>query len=142
MMDRAKLKGIGALLLVFALGLLVGGAGSRIMMQRQIKKIFRDPPAMFNARRLGALSRRLDLNDAERANVAAVMAKYSEQRRTLNREIMDRCGAPLRAQKAQMDAEIRAVLTPEQRVRYDKLVKDSDSHPPHGGPPEMPDPLP
>ena len=142
MIDRAKLKGIGALLLVFALGALIGGAGSRVVTQRQMRRIFQDPPAMFNARRLGALSRRLDLNDSERANVAAVMAKYGEQRRTLAREIMDRCGAPLRAQKLQMDAEIRALLSPEQQARYDKLVKDSDSRPHHGGPPELPDPLP
>jgi len=125
-MNRSKLKAYAALLAVFVLGVLAGGAGSRAMLQRRYARMFRDPSFVFEHRRLGALSRRLRLDDAQEDKVRIVMSKYGSKRRELTREIMDRCGAPLRDQKSQMDAELRTVLTPDQQTRYDKLIKDSD----------------
>jgi Spy/CpxP family protein refolding chaperone len=133
-MERAKLKGYAALLVVFVLGILLGGAGSRAMLQRRYRTMFRDRGAVFEHRRLGALSHRLKLDDAQEDRVRDVLGKYGKQRRELTREIMDRCGAPLRAQKSQMDSEIRALLRPEQQARYDQLLKDSEGRPPPGGP--------
>jgi hypothetical protein len=141
-MDRGRLKGYGALLLVFVLGLLVGGAGSRAMLQRRYARLFRDRFAVFEHRRLGALSRRLELDDAQEEKVRTVMSKYGDQRRQLTRDIMDRCGAPLRSQKAQMDAEIRALLRPDQQGRYDVLVHDSNTHAPPPGESGPLEPLP
>jgi len=139
-MERAKLKGYAALLAVFLLGILLGGAGSRAMLQRRYKAMFRDPSEMFERRRFGALSRRLKLDDAQEDRARNVFSKYGKQRRALTRDIMERCGAPLRSQKAQMDSEIRALLRPDQQARYDQLIKDSEMRgPPDGhtdGPPE------
>jgi len=132
-MERAKLKGYGALLAVVVLGILLGGAGSRAMLPRRSRPMFHARAAVFEHRRLGALARRLKLDDAQEDRVRDVLGKYGKQRRTLTREIMDRCGAPLREQKAQMDGEIRALLRPEQQARYDQLLKDSEGHPPPGG---------
>ena len=133
-MDRAKLKGYGALLLVFVLGMLLGGAGSRAMLQRRYARLFRDRFSVFEHRRLGALSHRLGLDDTQEDKVRGIMAKYGQERRELTRAMLDRCGDPLRAQKAQMDAEIRALLRPDQQSRYDALVKDSNSRSPASGP--------
>jgi len=123
-MDRARLKGYGALLLVFALGILVGGGASRALLERREAHAFRDR-SMFEQRRLRALGRRLDLSFAQSEQVRAILAKYGPERRQLTREMLDRCAGPLREQKARMDAEIRAQLNPEQQARYDQLVKDS-----------------
>ncbi len=133
-MDRTKLKGYGALLVVFVLGILLGGAGSRAMLQRHYARLFREPDTMFNNRRMGFLSHRLRLDDTQEDRVRSVLGKYGKQRRALTREIMVRCGAPLREQKARMDVEIRALLRPDQQTRYDDLLKDSDERPPPGGP--------
>ena len=133
-MDRGRLKGYGALLLVFVLGLLIGGAGSRAMLQRRYARLFRDRFSVFEHRRLGALSHRVGLDDAQEDKVRTIMAKYGQERRELTRAMMDRCGDPLRAQKAQMDAEIRALLRPDQQSRYDALVKDSNRRSPVSGP--------
>ena len=133
-MDRAKLKGYAALVLVFVLGILIGGAGSRAMLQRRYRAMFRDRGAVFENRRLGALAHRLKLDDAQEDRVRDILGKYAKQRRDLTREIMDRCGAPLHAQKSRMDSEIRALLRPDQQTRYDQLIKDSETHPPPGGP--------
>jgi len=136
-MDRTKLKGYGALVLVFTLGILIGGAGSWATLQARYKRFFRDPSEMFERRRLGALSRRLRLDDAQEDRARDVFGKYGKQRRALTREIMTRCGEPLRAQKAQLDAEIRALLRPDQQTRYDQLLKDSEGRfPPPDGPRE------
>ncbi|MEP7049320.1 MAG: hypothetical protein ABJB12_03165 [Pseudomonadota bacterium] len=126
-MDRAKLKGYSAFALVFLLGLLAGGAGSRALLQRRYGRMFKDPSAVFERRRLGALARRLDLDDAQEDRVRDILGKYAAQRRGLTRDIMDRYGAPLRAQKLQLDAEIRTVLRPDQQTRYDLLLKDRES---------------
>lgn len=133
-MDRTKLKGYGAFALVFLLGLLAGGAGSRALLQRRYARLFKDPSAVFEHRRLGALARRLALDDAQEDRVRDIMNKYAAQRRYLTRDIMDRCGAPLRTQKSQLDAEIRAVLRPDQQARYDALLQDREARPPPGGP--------
>ncbi|HTA90537.1 MAG TPA: hypothetical protein VK745_13200 [Polyangiaceae bacterium] len=135
-MDRARIKGYGALLIVFVLGLLIGGAGSRALLQRRYAHLFRDRFSVFEQRRIGALSRRLDLDDAQDQKVRAIMAKYGQERRKLARDMLDRCGDPMRAQKAQMDAEIRAMLRPDQQSRYDALVKDSNGRGPANGPVE------
>jgi len=116
------------------LGLLIGGAGSRALLQRRYAHLFRDRFSVFEHRRLGALAHRLDLDDAQEDKVRAIMAKYGQERRELTRAMVDRCGDPLRAQKAQMDAEIRALLRSDQQSRYDALVKDSNSHSPASGP--------
>jgi hypothetical protein len=133
-MERAKLKGYAALLAVFVLGILLGGAGSRAMLQRRYRSMFRDRGALFEYRRLGALAHRLKLDDVQEDRVRDILGKYGKQRRELTRDIMDRCGAPLRAQKAQMDSEIRVLLRPDQQARYEQLIKDSEGHPPPGGP--------
>jgi Spy/CpxP family protein refolding chaperone len=132
MIERAKLKGYGAFALVFLLGLLAGGALSRALLQRHYGRMFKDPSAVFERRRLGALARRLNLDDAQENRVRDIMDKYAAQRRGLTRDIMDRCGAPLRTQKAELDAEIRAVLRPDQQARYDTLLKDREARPPPG----------
>ncbi|MEO8918006.1 MAG: hypothetical protein ABI488_11305 [Polyangiaceae bacterium] len=134
MMNRTKLKGYGAFALVFLLGVLAGGAGSRALLQRRYARLFKDPSAIFERRRLGALARRLDLDDAQEDRVRDIMNKYAAQRRSTTRDIMDHYGAPLRVQKAQLDAEIRAVLRPDQQARYDALLKDRERRPPPGGP--------
>jgi len=135
-MDRTKLKGYAALVLVFTLGILLGGAGSRAMLQRRYKSMFRDPSELFERRRLGAISRKLDLDDAQEDRARNIFGKYGKQRRALTREIMARCGEPLHAQKMQMDGEIRALLRPDQQARYDQLIKDSEWRPGPGAPPE------
>jgi len=136
-MDRAKLKGYGALVLVFTLGILVGGAASRAMLQGKFRSMMRDPDALFDRRRAGALSRRLKLDDAQEDQTRAILGKYAKQRRALTRDIMARCGEPLHAQKVLMDGEIRALLRPDQQARYDELIKDGDRRfPPPDGPPE------
>lgn len=133
-MNSAQLKGYGAFALVFVLGLLVGGAGSRALLQRRYGRLFKDPSALFERRRLGALAHRLNLDDAQEERVRGILSKYASQRRSLTRDIMDRCGAPLHAQKTQLDGEIRSVLRPDQQARYDQLLKDRESRSPPSAP--------
>jgi hypothetical protein len=134
MMDRTKLKVYGALLGVFLLGSIGGGAVGSALTQRRMRGIFKDPSAVFEKRRVGALSRRLDLDDAQEDKVRSVVNKYGSKRRELTRDIMERCGAPLREQKAQMDTEIRGLLRADQQERYDRLLKDGNRRHPPGEP--------
>jgi Spy/CpxP family protein refolding chaperone len=124
MIEKPKLKGYLALALVFVLGIIAGGAGVFAFVQRKYGSVFSDRSDAFENRRMRAFARHLDLDDTEQTKVRAVMDKYAAKRRELTRDMLSRCGDPLRDQKAQMDAEIRALLRPDQQARYDELLKD------------------
>ena len=134
-MDRAKLKGYAALLAGVRLGhsarrrRLAGDACSAAT-----RTCSETAARCSNTAAWAHSSHRLKLDDAQEDRVRDILGKYGKQRRVLTREIMDRCGAPLHAEKAQMDGEIRALLRPDQQARYDQLIKDSERHPPPGGP--------
>ena len=88
-----------ALLLTFAAGLLAGAAGHRAMFMRHGPE-----PAMRMM--IHHLDRRLDLTDAQRAEVERILARRHQ---TLMKELD---GA---------NAEIERLLTPEQRARFAKM---------------------
>jgi len=122
--DR-KLTGYAALVAIFVLGAATGGAASYAMMQRHYARMFRDHPGeMMDGRRLGALSRRLDLDSTQRDRIRAIMERHGDERRRLTREMFERCGDSLRAAQGAIDDEVRQTLRPEQVPRYDAVVKE------------------
>jgi Spy/CpxP family protein refolding chaperone len=80
-------------------------------------------PCARNARRLRGWARALDLSDEQRQRVREIADRHRPARRTAMAEVMERCGEPLRASKAALDVEIRAVLAPAQQERFDVLVR-------------------
>ncbi|HVE70011.1 MAG TPA: hypothetical protein VNI54_01485 [Thermoanaerobaculia bacterium] len=88
-----------ALVLTFAAGLLAGAVGHRAMFMRHGPE-----PAMRMM--INHLDRRLDLTDAQRAEVEKILAR---RHHTLMKELH---GA---------NSEIERVLTPEQRARFAKM---------------------
>jgi Spy/CpxP family protein refolding chaperone len=90
--------------------------------------MFRDRPDMLESRRLGALARRLDLDDSQRDRVSAIMEKYSDDRRALTRDMFARCGEKMKAAQDALDNDVRRTLRPDQMSRYDALVKERREH--------------
>jgi len=119
-------KRMGYLLLgaVFLLGSVAGGGAAYAYAQRQHAAILRDEPQKFDARRLAVLERKLDLDADQEARIRSILAKDREDSRALSKDMMERCGQPLRDHKSQVDSEIRDVLRPDQQARYDKLTDE------------------
>lgn len=114
-----KLKGVLALLVVFLLGGVVGAGVTHAQARHR-----GDRGESFEHRRLDAMTRRLGLDDAERQKVGAILDKHRDETRRLTREMFDSCGASLKTEREQADAEIRAVLRPDQQAAYDALLKE------------------
>jgi Spy/CpxP family protein refolding chaperone len=121
--NRTRVKGLSILAVVFLLGVLAGGAGAFAWGQRRVAALVSDEEGTLReSRRLRALSRKLELTGDQEERIAAVFQKQ----RTLHREAMEsmfaECGEDVRALRTELDANIRAVLTPEQQAGFDEIT--------------------
>ena len=119
-MKTGRARTIGALLLaaVFAAGLLGGTAVARATETRgQADDAGCDRGPDDARRRHSSMLDSLDLSAAQRASVDSIL----EVRRGQIDGFWEGEGARLRALVDSARAEVRAVLTPEQRARYDTL---------------------
>lgn len=132
-MVSARLKGVAVLLAVFALGSVAGGGGAYAWLRRDDISGAEEQRGLRNPRRLRALERSLDLTPTQREQVRAILAQSGDRRRQLAQEMFERCGDGLRAQHDAVSAQIRAVLTPVQRERYDLIDAQQRERLPFGG---------
>jgi Spy/CpxP family protein refolding chaperone len=84
----------------------------------------REDGRVNEVRRLRVLTRKLDLDADQEQRIRSILAKDRETMRGLGRDMFERCGEPLREQKARVESDIRSVLRPEQQRRYDDLLED------------------
>jgi hypothetical protein len=117
-----RTKAIALLAAVFVLGGISGASLTFAYSRHDLAASF--PPGLRPPQtRLRALSRELDLTDAETSRVREILERHRGDRRMVWDEIVDKCGDPIRKQKAALDAEIRAVLSADQQRRFDALSK-------------------
>ena len=116
---RARLLGMALLAATFLTGTLAGAAIDQAVAARQP-----DPAADAGRRCDGppgkktqAILHQLDLTPEQRERVDAIM----ERRRRQADAFWEREGPRMRSIVDSTRAEIRAVLTPEQRAEYDRL---------------------
>lgn len=122
-MNRQKWQAIGILCSVFALGA-ISGVGALTAWHGE----FRREVAQFGlgphgARPMMAMMRRLNLTEQQQQTIGAILAKHAPARRAIMQEMAGKCGQDLEREKSAQDSEIRAVLNPEQRARFDELSK-------------------
>lgn len=71
------------------------------------------------AQRVEQLARQLDLSETQKQQLAAILTQVDSQMRAVREQQMD----PLR--KKGRD-EIRAILTPEQKAKFEEMIKRMD----------------
>ena len=118
MANDRKLKGYALIIVTFLLGVATGGGVSYASMQHHIARMFRDRPELEN-RRLGALARRLDLDESQRDRVHAVMERYGADRRALTRDMFERCGEKLKAAQDALEA-----TAPDAKIVAEEILSD------------------
>jgi len=118
-----KLRGIGLAILavVFLLGSVAGGAVTYGWMQSDRAANVRAGKSL-SKHRLRALSRKLELDREQRARVAAILDSDDTESAAIGRDVVARCGQPLRVHERQVNDEIREVLRPEQRRRFERIL--------------------
>lgn len=106
---------------VFVLGAIAGGGAALAYAQSE-----HGPTASegkVSHRRLRALTRKLDLDREQQSRVASILTDDEDQSRVLGHDVVERCGQRLRDHKSHVDDEIRTVLRPDQRRRFERIVE-------------------
>jgi Spy/CpxP family protein refolding chaperone len=121
---RVRLLTAGVLVATFALGVVTGGGLSKLFFAERFEHNAHDLP------RGPWPLRELDLSDEQRAQIEQIFERHRPKLDGVLRE-----SSPLvRSIHEEIDREIRDVLTPEQRVEFDRL-KEHRPFPPPGLPP-------
>lgn len=119
-MIASRSAAIRLLALAFALGALLGG-GVVLMVDRGSH-----PPDVRTGGRqsyLSRLSKEVGLTSEQQQAVARVLDRHEPVMDSMWRSVR----APFDAQRQAVRREIRAVLTPEQVVKYDAMIARRDS---------------
>ena len=96
---------------VFLLGVVAGGGAVMAWTSNEhASMVSGGPPAQHH--KVRALSRKLDLDPTQEQRVATIVASDADE----SREI-------LRDHRAHVDEEIRTVLRPDQRRRFERIVE-------------------
>jgi Spy/CpxP family protein refolding chaperone len=132
-MVSRRFRGAIVLGLVFALGAGTGGAVAFAIVRSGHARVMAEGGA-FEQHRAHGLARRLDLDAAQEEKVRAILAKDGVDSRGLYKDMLERCGQPLREQKERADAEIRALLRPDQQQKFDALLAERRERPWAPGP--------
>ncbi len=123
MVNRSSVKAILVLIGVFAGGAGTGVATTMAWNHHKMIHSLEHGGWPRNDQRMRALQRALDLTAEQRTKIAAILERQAPERHRLMSDMMRQCGDPIRSYKTKADAEIRAVLNPDQQVRFDKLAK-------------------
>ena len=136
-MNRVTLRAALVLGSVFVCGALVGGAGVKVWTERQvIDDLTAGPDRRFAHHFLQDLADELNLTAAQRDQVFRILQTHRPQMDRIRQQLSQSCALPMREQKKKIDADIRALLTPDQRTRFDELIaKQDERFPPMGPPP-------
>ena len=123
MVNRGNIKALLVLLGVFVGGTGTGAAAALAWTHHRTIHLLEHGGWPRNEQRMRALQHALDLTAEQRTTIASILERQAPERRRLMGEMMHQCGDPIRSYKTKADAEIRAVLNPDQQVRFDKLAK-------------------
>jgi Spy/CpxP family protein refolding chaperone len=109
---KTTIVAILVVLLTFTAGFMAGVFASHMMILRGGHGAPFFPMAMVNR-----LDRRLDLTDAQRAQVEEIVRRHHDRIDGLWNDLRPR----VRAEVDAANVEISRVLTPEQRLKFDRL---------------------
>jgi Spy/CpxP family protein refolding chaperone len=119
--STSRFKAYAALGGMFVLGGVCSAAAYHALARRDYAEFFSGDRSTFEARRVEAMGRELSLSETQVNQVREIFQKHADERKRLLRQEMEACGGPMNSHRERIDAEIRAVLTPPQRARFETL---------------------
>jgi hypothetical protein len=139
MVTRLELRGYAWFGVIFALGVVCGGAASHAYAEREYGQLLgADREEGRDTRRLEALARQLSLDAAQKQRLREVFERRRPERERRLAQMFETCGAPVLADKDELDGEIRALLRPEQRPNFEAFLERHRRFHPSGSAPKNP----
>jgi len=148
----SRFVALAAAIALVVSGVMIGALGTFLVLGRPgwheplrpPRPPFPPPPGPFTRE----MESRLDLSDDQSEKIRAILRESREQSEAIRRELRPR----LESQLAATRTRIAALLTPEQRTKFEQLVKEDQRRaerffidgppPPPGGPPPWDGPPP
>ena len=122
---RPSAKAYGMLFAVLVAGVVIGGAGTYVIVRRP-ESAGVDRESARQHEKIEALSRELSLSSEQRAKVESILQASRDERGKRVRAMYETCGEPVREHKKRVDADIRAALDPAQQRRFDALAEEQE----------------
>lgn len=125
--NNARLEAALLVFVVFVLGILLGGVGSHLWDERVEGQVQAQTAAQLNLKptrnqRVNDLTQRLQLTPEQQKQVAAAIDDTLSKWQTLYAPL----DAPREQIRQQGRAGIRAVLRPDQQIKFDDFLKQLD----------------
>jgi Spy/CpxP family protein refolding chaperone len=117
--------------LVFLLGAALGGVGGYSYEHHRVSAASAPlPEPVRRARRVEQLTQSLNLTSAQRQQVDAILLERHTESKTLH----DQTDAQIERVHQAGRNQIRAILTPEQKPKFEEFLRNLDEQRKHNGP--------
>ena len=126
-----NLKAIAGILLVFILGAVSGSVVTYVVLQSHIEAFMHGDPAAREEHIVKQLSRELKLDSGQQEQVRGII----HETHTAIREMRGQMRPRIEALLEQGQIRISAVLRPEQREKFARIMAERKAHRLRGGPP-------
>jgi hypothetical protein len=125
--ENARTEAAVLVIVVFVLGILLGGVGSHLWEERVEGQVQAQTAAQLNLKptrneRVNDLTQRLQLSSEQQKQVGAVIDDTLSKWQSLYAPL----DAPREAIRQQGRASIRAVLSPDQQIKFDDFLRQLD----------------
>ena len=118
-LNKTKLKIIAGLLVVFLSGVVTGALSTGIALRHGMRQFMERSPETHCRFLMRQLSRELGLTDAQRTQAERIVENGGNEIRGLLDESHGRFAAIMQRRAAEM----RAILTPEQEEKFDRMLE-------------------
>jgi hypothetical protein len=124
---NARIEAVALVIVVFVLGILLGGVGGHLWDERLEGQVQAQTAAQLNLKptrneRVSDLTQRLQLTPEQQKQIATVIDDTLSKWQSLYAPL----DAPREQIRQQGRAGIRAVLTPDQQIKFDDFLRQLD----------------
>jgi len=116
-MNKTKLKVIAGVLAVFLLGGIIGGLSAGIYLRQRVEQFVRKAPKDHKDLFMERLSRELDLKESQKAEMEKIVTDSMIE----VRELIQRSRIEFDQITERRNAQFKAILTPEQYRKLEKM---------------------
>ncbi len=124
MLNKAKLKVIAGILVIFLLGAIIGALGTGVFVMHRMRRFAEGGPALQKSWFMKRLNRKLDLTEAQQPEVEKILDQTEEEVHELLRQSFSEFSGIMQRQQTQL----KEILTPEQQRELDEMFARFHQH--------------
>lgn len=124
-------KAIAGVLLVFVLGAVCGGVVTHMVGRARMESVINGGPVAREELLIKRLTSQLDLDSSQLERIRPIV----HETHTAIHQVRQQSRPQVEALLDESQRRIAAVLSPEQRVKFDKIIAERKADARNGGPP-------